>query len=246
MKPLLLLPFRYCVLCLTLLLLAMPSTAPAQSDDDPESDPFLLLSSKDGVKIEAQILKVEDNSVFIVRKDKKHFSFPLSMLDAQSTKLVQAWAIDHALANSLEVRARERTLKRERMSNAFRSGNLKTVQLNFQVTNKSDVAIDGLRIEYRIFVTREEISVPDKDFAQEQILSGKLGIKQLAGGKELTLEAEPIQLKDEKLNANVVPRAGKNRSSQDKIDGYWYRIYRGKNLITEDASPRRLMKVKSW
>lgn len=246
MKPLLLPLSRFCLFILTALLLVMPSVAPGQDRNEPEEDPYLQLSSKEGVQIEAQILKVEANTVLIVRKDGERFTFPISMLDPQSVKLVQAWAIDQALANSLEIRVRERTLGREKISSTARSGNVKTVQLNFQLTNKSSVTIDNLRIEYRIFVTREEISMPSKEFAQEQIIPGKLDVKQLLAGKELTLEADPIPLKEEKLNANFVPAQGNKRSSQDKVDGYWYRIYRGKNLITENASPRRLMRVKTW
>lgn len=234
--------------CITAFLLALPQAGFAQkAPQNVEESPYVELISTDGAKIEAEIIKVADNSVTIRRKDRQLFTFPLAMLNDNSRKLVQAWAIDQALATSLEIKVRERNLSREKNNTNYSTGDVKTVQMQFTVTNKSATTIDNLRIEYRIYVRREQIGVPNSQFAQEEIIPGKLTLNRLEGGKDTVLEANPaIKLFEEKYHANVIPNQGSNRSSQDKVDGYWYRVYRGKNLITESSTPRRLMQVKEW
>src|SRR5690606_24630918 len=120
---------------------------------------------------------------------------------------------------------RERALGREKNDINYRNSQTKIVQLQFTINNKSETPIDNLRIEYRIYVNREQLNVPNSQFIREEIVTGKLTISKLDGGKEEVLDAIPaIKLIDEEYHANVIPSQGNKRSSQDKVSGYWYRV----------------------
>lgn len=221
--------------------------AQEQADDKEEESPYQELVSTDGVKIEAEIMRIDNNEVTIRRKDRQVFTFPVSMLDSKSQRLLQAWALDKALAESLEIRVRERSLGREKNNTSYSTGDIKTVQMQFTATNKSATVIDDLRVEFRIFVTREQLGMSNKQFSREEIIPGQFSIRSLAANSQEVVDANPaIKLMEEKFHGNVYSTQSNKRSSQDKVSGYWYRVYRGKNLITENASPRRLMQVKDW
>lgn len=226
--------------------IATPAMAQQKKKNEPQESPYQTLVSTDGQKIEVEILGVDGPNVRVVRSDGQDFRFPLSMLDKKSQELVREWALDSALANDVKIQVRERTAKKESVPSNTSSGEIKHNFLQFNITNGSNVPVDKLRIEYRIFLTEERIGRPNKDFAQEIVLPGKIDLGTIPAGQQKSFDSEVVRLLEEKLNSNVIPAVGKNRTSKDKIDGYWFRLYRGKNMITQESTPRRLMNVKTW
>lgn len=241
------LPLNLSALLLAVLavLTVLPTVASAQSAPEAKSSPYIKLVSSDGTAIEAEILSATTDTVHIMRRDRQKFSFPLSMLNEQSQKTVREWALDKAFADSLEVRVRERVLDRKKGSTDSRTSDTQTKELQFIIVNKSDLPIDNLRMEYRFYCSLNRLGYKD---AQEVEQSGEFKYPLIQPRSESIQQSPPYDLMEEKLKSNWYIGGGENtkRTSKDTMDGYWYRLYRGKNLIMEDSRPKRLMQIKTW
>ncbi len=111
--------------------------------------------------------------------------------------------------------------------------------------NSTRHPVEGLRAEYILFVEVDVLKYTGKKPGLRR-QSGKLNFDPLPPAGRLTLKTDSVTTREVKLKDGVTWRGTSDRSTRDTLVGIWVRIYRGDELVLENASPPKLATTHEW
>jgi hypothetical protein len=215
------------------------------------------LNSVDGRSIEAEVLGYEPDGVRIRRIDtKQEFFLPYTALAEADQAALRAEAAAQAAkpaaipAGSLRLELARTRFEQRRDE---RPGVIETVeQWGFTVTlhNQGPKALEGLRAEYVLFLEPAEEKEapsgrPTVNRLRRQEGQAELGAVAAAGRAQFRTEG--VEAVTIKLRPGWVWKdEDRKRTLRDRLEGVWVRVYRGDELILEQASPAGLITREPW
>lgn len=186
-----------------------------------------VLTDTEGQLIECTLINYEKGNVRI-KMDGQKFSLPLSRFSKASSRDVLDWAADRAVRLG-KVRINISTPRRK----SERDDKNKQIQhVNYSITiyNDSDIDIDGLEVEYKIYWLdgRVEVSDPFYFWIDQHEEIGRLNSR-----NRKIFNTASIMLKE-------------RNKRKDSAIGVWVRIYRNGQFLQEKSSPTGLLRRVGW
>jgi hypothetical protein len=217
------------------------------------------LADKQGRSIKADVIEIAGEQVKIKRDDGQMFTIPMSALAADDQDKLNAWATKES----------KKSLPPGALQVEMNRGNFKTIKVDSDVTlttgtvvkngrttteekwgyaitiaNKTPKPIDNLRAEYRLFATVDSVHVKEKQGLKKKKYQSPIdNIPELS---RIEFRTETISAFKMKYNGNIVSSKTGDSSSRETLTGIWIRIYRGDELVYENATPDKLRTTETW
>ena len=220
------------------------------------------LTDTEGRSIRADVIAVEGEQVRIRRDDGQVFNLPMERLSETSRRELRAWAQEQASKpQPLPPGAFEVQMSRVRFSAETRESDVKlttgeTIKngrvtteekwgYSFMLTNRSNAPLTGLRAEYLLFATKDDVH---KEGKKEGLRSARhrARLDDMPAQGRLDFRTESVSAFKMRYKGNIVSAKTGDSSSRETLHGIWIKIYRGEELIHEAASPERLMREEKW
>jgi hypothetical protein len=217
------------------------------------------LTDKQGRSLKAEVISVSGDQVKIKRDDGQTFNLPLASLSEDDQKKLKTWAEKEASkalpsgALTVELsRAKFETTKKDvdvTLSTGGIAKNGLTITnekwgYTVTVANHTSQPLEHLRAEYRLFATVDDIQVKEKQGLKKK--SYQRQIETIAELSHISFRTDTISAIKSKFNGNIVATKSGDSSSRETLHGIWLRIYRGDELVYEDAMPKSLSTTESW
>lgn len=237
-------------LCLGLLFTALPLLA-----DDSD---WRTLTDTQGRSLRAQLVSATDDEVTIKREDGRTFTLKVNTLSAADQKAIREFAKKPRPipAGSLVVEMSRGMHSSEKVDSdvilttgeIVKNGRTTTTEKwGYTVTlqNKNPMPIEGLRAEYRLFATVDNVHADEKKgLLKKSAYSTK--IDPIAVHDRISFRTETINASKMRYNGNIVSAKTGDSSSRETLVGIWIRIYRGDELIIESSMPAGLADKEKW
>lgn len=141
----------------------------------------------------------------------------------------------------------------EESMQAKRDGTERYEHFHYEITfeNRSDTAIDGIKVEYRCFSQFMKESKPTED----KVVSGSFNIKEIGSKSSIQTNSKTISLLSTYSKGTISLETGRgdpsiNKTGQDELLGIWIRIYGplldGQPTIRDVCFPESLPDKVSW
>jgi hypothetical protein len=219
----------------------------------------LTLTDKQGRSIQADVISVDGDKAKIRRSDRQTFELPLSTLSDADQQKLRDWAAS-APAKSLPAGAVQLELSRGVFQTSkqdsdvtlttgdiVKNGRTTTEEKwGYSVTlvNKTTQPLDNLRAEYRLFATKDNVHVKEKEGLKKKAYSS--AIEPIPTLGRAVFRTETISAFKMKYNGNIQSAKTGDTSSREILHGVWFRLYRGDQLVQEIAMPSSLMTTETW
>ncbi|NRA28191.1 MAG: hypothetical protein HRU10_13220 [Opitutales bacterium] len=201
---------------------------------------YYTLVSSDGREIKAKILDISVKMVEIQREDGSRFDVWKNQLSDRSQQLIDRLEHKRLFDNpenfELGLSTRRKSINRQTFS-FYKTVN-ERMQYRFRINKPESLSMDGLEIEYKIFVQR---SLNDLTHT----ISGKETLNGGTGDEEIEIFSKIFSLYSRELLPNWTWTYSKSKY-EDEVLGAWIRLYQGDKLVAEKAAPRRLMRLERW
>jgi hypothetical protein len=225
----------------------------------------LTLTDKQGRALTAEVLSVDNGKVKIKRSDGQVFSLPVNSLveddqaklAALAERLAATEAAKPLAADAIKVelsRANFKTTKKNNDAKEQTTGKtvndvVSTSEENWGYTltlyNRTPRPIEGLRAEYRLFATVDEMHVEgDKLVLKKKPFEASFESINPLG--KITVRTETILTVKKSLKDGWIDGKTGRTESSERLYGIWLRIYRGDQLIQEIAMPEGLRTKQKW
>jgi hypothetical protein len=217
--------------------------------------------AKDGRAIEAEIVDYDARSgkVTLKRADGKRIPVKADFFVAADQAYIREWDSQKAFSSDrlLKISFDEETVNKSK-EEVYRmltdtEGNkeeylmkeikYEDVAYEVELRNMNKAALDGMRMEYRIYYEQSREN-RDKQNPDQFILAGKSDISAIAGGQSAKIVTQPVTIYDDNLNAISWSDASERVPGRGDVHGVRARIYMktksGKELMREACYPDNL------
>lgn len=220
------------------------------------------LTDTQGRSIRADVISVDDTNVTIRRADGQEFTLALEKLTAVDQARLREWAKEQASkpqplpAGALRLTPTKIRVSREVVESDVRvtTGDVikngrtdEEAKWGYKILleNTSKTALSGLRAEYRLYVSEDNVHVKDK---LEEMRVGKFA-KELAdlpayGRVEITTDT--MLIKSMRYRKGITSAGTGESRANETLVGIWMRIYRDNELVHELITPERLRNGAVW
>lgn len=226
--------------------------------DTPE---WHTLTDSQGRTIRAQIVSVTDDDVTVTREDKQTFTLKLAQLSKTDQEELRAYA--KANPPLLPATALEMQMNRGKFGSTVTKKTItltsgKIVKDGLHITteewgyslllkNRTNYEIKDARLDYVLYAQKDEFGVmrsSDKKLVGKRYQT-KLDPIPMFG--QIDTRTDTIRVIKQEYQGGIY-RAGTNHESRtrDKLYGVWLRVYVGKQLLIEEASPPGLATSEQW
>lgn len=217
------------------------------------------LTDRQGRSIKADVISVTGDKVKIKRDDGQTFDLPLSNLAEADQKNLKAWAARESAkslpAGALVVEMSRGIFKTEKTEQdvkivgggVVKDGIAITEEkwgYNVTITNKTSRPIEGLRAEYRLFATIDDLRIKEKQGLKKKAFQSE--IETIPALNAVVFKTETISAIKTKFKGNIVSATSGDTGSRETLSGIWMRIYRGTELVYESAMPEKLATTEKW
>ncbi len=238
---------------------ALPVLALLALVSSPLASETLTLTDKQGRSIQADVIAVENETAKIKRADGQTFDLPLSNLADADQKKLRSWASSES-AKPLPPGSVQLELSRGIFQTSKKDSNvtLTTGEIvengrttteekwgySVTVINKASQSLDNLRTEYRLFATKDNVHVKEKEGLKKKAY--RSAIESVPSLGRTVFRTETISAFKMKYNANIHSAKTGDTSSRETLHGIWFRLYRGDQLVQEIAMPASLTTTETW
>jgi hypothetical protein len=111
-------------------------------------------------------------------------------------------------------------------------------------TSYSDLA--DIRVEYLILKFEDLLSAPKRSQGNILRFKGSIALEQMHQRETVTLTTELIPMLESQLEPGYIWANGAKRSSKDKLEGIWVKIFVGNKLVREVSKPENMMRKEPW
>ena len=222
------------------------------------AEPFTL-TDKQGRSINAEVVALTGDQLKITREDGQTFNLSLASLSEDDQKKLKSWAEKEAAKTlppgSIKVemsRGKFDTTKKDidvTLINGDTVKNGRTIteeKWGYAVTvaNQTAQPLQHLRAEYRLFATVDDIHVKEKQGLKKKSYQSQIETIPELG--HVSFRTETILASKSKYNGNIFSAKTGDTTSRETLFGVWIRIYRGDELVYEDAMPKSLRTTEKW
>ncbi|MFH1499049.1 MAG: hypothetical protein ABII82_14625 [Verrucomicrobiota bacterium] len=232
-----------------LLLTALPLLA---NDSD-----WRTFTDTQGRSIRAQLIDATDDEVTIKREDGRTFTLKVDQLSAADQKVIREFAKRPRPipAGALQVEMSRGMFSSEKKDSdvilttgkIVKNGRTTTTEkwgYTITLNNKSPEPIKGLRAEYRLFATVDNVHEKGKQGLKKTAYSTK--IETIPLHDRVSFRTETIDASKMRYNGNIVSAATGDSTSRETLVGIWIRIYRDQELVMESSMPAGLADKEQW
>jgi hypothetical protein len=217
------------------------------------------LTDKQNRSIKADVLSVDGKQASIRRDDGQVFTLDLDLLAGDDQKKLKEWAAHEAAkplppgAIRLELsRGVFKTVKTDSdvtltTGEIVKNGRTTTDEkwgYAVTITNKTPLELSGLRTEYRLFATIDNVHVKEKEGLKKKAYRSE--IESIPPLGKTVFRTETISAIKMKYNGNIVSAKTGDSSSRETLTGIWIRVYRGDELLEEVSMPEKLRTTETW
>lgn len=197
-----------------------------------------------GRTITAELLEAGEDSIRIRRDDGSLFNIPINTLSQSDQDYITDWIDAQITAAAERMRINVSKFKDTLSKSDGIAYKTRTEAAGYLISlfNESMVILDGLNIEYRIFMIRERTyttSDPRKS------RSGSIPVARIDRKSKVDVKTSTLTLQRERLKSDWSYYGSNKRGTADQLDGIWVRVYRGKTLVAEYATSEDL-KRENW
>ncbi|MEM8866873.1 MAG: hypothetical protein AAGC73_01270 [Verrucomicrobiota bacterium] len=222
------------------------------------AEPFRELTNPKGQSINARPVGVYGDKIQIEMQDGRKMSVSTSLFSQEDALYLDDWAISYLAGKDqllkVEAKRKEVRTKDYKKDVPLTSGGVAEDALEVEefdgfyevsLTNQSELKIDLLRVEYRIFSEQEDIAQRESEDVRYTRKGGLL--EYTLGPRETKMQTtESVKLVETKLGKGIVWSGGGDLKQKAKMAGVWCRVYSGDTMIQEFAQPTVLMKRANW
>lgn len=221
------------------LFLAFINTASAQS--------YRTFRDESGREIEARPISVVGKLVRIERKDGHEFNVNPDIFVKEDAQYLETWMYQFLGLNGnlLAIKTKSGKSDTERTRSASTHSKKWKGFYKIEIENKSDLHLDGLRVEYRYYKFSDVAGAKKKSQGTHSTISGKSSIS-LLPRRSTEITTTEVDMSESQLNPGWSYFEGGSKTAKDKLTGIWVRVYKGKKMITQFANPTSLMTEKKW
>lgn len=224
-------------------LLALPLFAEEQ---------YRVFQNEEGKSLNAQVLEVTKTNVTLKLKNGRIIKTSPKFFSGEDRLYFKNWhLIKQASEGSLFEVDSNRKMEKKAREKAGTSG---AVQLTtyegyykLKIENKTNQPIEGLRMEYRLYSSQENMAKKDRHDINTQQAAGTEFLNILPYETYET-ETNKITLVESKLDSGYRWKGGGDTSSSASLEGIWLRIYLNSTdtLLYEYALPKSLIEKEDW
>jgi len=211
-------------------LLALAWAGPARGADAPSSE-VRTFTNTSGKTIQAQVVNVDNDTVYLKRADGKSFQIPIATFGSEDQDYIRDWAIQEALHNAsqlFEISAAPNRGASTTANGLMRWGEGYKVKL----ANQTTLHVLNPTIEYVLFNLKLNASVLKT--------TGSATLKELPANAETTFDTKNVGVIQYGVGTGDYETA-------NKPIGIWVRVYdSNQDLLQEWSEPSDLMKTETW
>ena len=220
-----------------------------------------MFTAPDGRTFEGEILGFRGELLRVRRVDTgKEFSLPIASLAETDRQGVRDFLREHpelrdaVRAGDIRLEFSRAKFEREIASDtSWRDENIERWGYSIGFTNLTQRALEGLRIDYVLFVRKDPDNIMGRASKGEdgfERVTGSEPVAPVAPGQRAAVRTQAITSTRVKYTdgARIVASDGKLRSSwRDKaLHGVWFRVYDGDRLVQEASAPESLRTSERW
>ncbi|TVP77425.1 MAG: hypothetical protein EA353_10465 [Puniceicoccaceae bacterium] len=230
---------RYFYLCVSTLLFACLLQA-AESE-------FRTFTDPQGREMRAKLTLVSGDDVFIERQDGLATKVDISIFGQEDQEFIRAWEKLAAFKNNVDVRFRTHITDRSSFEG---SGGVlsRRWQEGYEIvlTNKSAFDMTDVRIEYLVLKFEDAIAAERRSEGEIRKIKGKTEVADIPARSDGNTTTGQFPMLETKLAPGYSWASGGKRTSKDKMEGVWIKVYQGENLVAEVSRPENLDRRISW
>ena len=225
------------------LLLALPLFA---------QEKYRVFKNEAGKSLNAQVLEVTKTNVTLKLQNGRIIKTSPKFFSAEDRLYFKNWSLIKQASEGLlfEVDSNKKMEKKAREKTGTSGALQLTTYEGFyklKIENKTNQSIEGLKLEYRLYSSQENMAKKDRHDIQTQQAAGTEFFNILPYETYET-ETEKISLVESKLDSGWRWEGGGDTSSSAKLKGIWVRIYLNSTntLLYEYALPKPLINNEDW
>jgi len=204
---------------------------------------FVTLTNPEGKEIVAKIVMLQREYVTIELKESgQELRTEMSMFSAESQKLIKNWAVDKAVAESLEFGVASKRFSSDSGSTDSTFWRDSKEGYTVRATNHSRFPIKGVTAKYCIVIKRESLGRKKSSEYRLEHQTGHLEFPVIASDETVKLETTGVALREEKLNGGWVMANGGQEDAEDELEGIIIEFYYKDEMIFRDSKPNTLIK----
>ena len=220
------------------------------------------LTDTQGRTVEADVLAVTESHVKIRRTDGNVFELPLDRLRAEDQQALRLWAQkEKAKPHPIPPGAFEVNLSRARFGSetvetdvnlvgggVVKNGRSTTEEkwgYTVSMYNRTNAALTGLRAEYMLFATMDDVHTEGKKEGLRRTTS-RAALPDVPSFGRAEFRTDTVSTFTMKYKGNIRSANTGDRKSRESLAGVWIKIYRGDELIYEASLPDGLRKTERW
>jgi len=221
-----------------------------------EQPKYTTFTDTQGRTIKARVLSVDEEAgkVKIERNDHRSITVPISLFSKKDQSYIhrQGQVLAASSKNLLRVSLTEKTEENERAAQEMSRKNslvkfwAEDTSYEIELDNRSASTFDHLAIEYCIFY--DDLGL---DTAKSEVLSKKIGVKNILSNSKRTVITEPVTTYRSRLAGGYIYNDGTSTHKDGRVDGIWVRLYlqngdQKGSLLREFSEPENLMDRQTW
>jgi hypothetical protein len=221
------------------LLLCLPSIANAAA--------FHTFKDTQGREMQAKITRVSGEDVYIQRSDGLNTKVKRSIFSKKDQTHIAEWAHNTLLESGiLEVQfTTTETDKRKSSSGGIQREDYK-VCYNVRINNSGHEDFSDVRVEYLILKFQDILSATKRSEGNLKRFKGSAELPRIPAREESSASTEDIPMLKSKLESGYIWANGAKKTSKDKLEGIWVKIYIGDKLVHEVSKPENMMRTEKW
>ena len=213
---------------------------------------YRVFQNEEGKSLNAQVLEVTKTNVTLKLKNGRIIKTSPKFFSGEDRLYFKNWHLIKQAADGLlfEIDSNRKMEKKARE----KAGTSDAIQLTtyegyykLKIENKTNQPIEGLRMEYRLYSSQENMAKKDRHDISTQQAAGTEFFNILPYETYET-ETNKITLIESKLDSGYRWKGGGDTSSSAKLEGIWLRIYLNSTdtLLYEYALPKSLAEKEDW
>lgn len=208
---------------------------------------FHLFKDTQGREMEAKITRISGDDVYIERRDGLSTKVKQSIFCEKDQAYIEDWAYNALLESDfLEVRFTTKINDKRKSSNGGIEREEYKIQYNMTLNNTSYSDLADIRVEYLILKFEDLLSAPKRSQGNILRFKGSIALEQMHQRETVTLTTELIPMLESQLEPGYIWANGAKRSSKDKLEGIWVKIFVGDKLVREVSKPENMMRKEPW
>ncbi|MGJ8637941.1 MAG: hypothetical protein ACSHYA_00990 [Opitutaceae bacterium] len=208
---------------------------------------FHTFKDKTGREMEAKLTRVSGQDVYIERKDGLSTKVDKSIFSPEDQKYIEEWARKNLLTSGIfSIRFTTENTKKKKSSSGGIDRESYESAYGIEVSNSSYETIKNIQIEYLVIKFEDALAAQKRSEGELKRLKGKTKIDFIGARDKSTAVTESFPMQETKLAPGYVWAGGGKKTSKDKLDGIWVKLYIDGILVHEESRPESMMRKTAW